>query len=46
MDKPIKQSEYLMNNKRPAARDGHTGVCINQINESQQFMLIFGGDRH
>lgn len=38
-----KAKEIITMNKgrRPAARDGHTGVFIQN-----KFMLVFGGDRH
>lgn len=38
-------SEFLVNHKRPAARDGHSCAYIS-ANEDQPYMLVFGGDRH
>ena len=32
---------YHVKGKRPAARDGHTGVVFND-----KFLIVFGGDRH
>ncbi len=32
---------YHVRGKRPAARDGHTGLIYND-----KYLIIFGGDRH
>ena len=44
-DHHLQQTEYIVNLKRPAARDGHTG-CLVELNSGKAFMLVFGGDRH
>jgi len=36
----------LVPNKRPAARDGHTGIAFTAEHSGKPYMLIFGGDRH
>jgi hypothetical protein len=37
----IKQSKTLNKGRRPPARDGHSGMLV-----LNQFLLVFGGDRH
>lgn len=37
---PDSQLQGLVSGKRPAARDGHTGIVVNET------FLVFGGDRH
>ena len=31
--------------KRPAARDGHSGILI-ESSQGRPYMFVFGGDRH
>jgi hypothetical protein len=37
-------NSLIHQNKRPSARDGHTGMIFTAFED--QFLLIFGGDRH
>lgn len=37
-------NKYLVANKRPAARDGHSGLSL--MCDEKPYMLVFGGDRH
>ena len=36
----------LVAKKRPAARDGHSGISFLNSETNKPYMLIFGGDRH
>ncbi len=37
-------NKNLVANKRPAARDGHSGLSL--MCDEKPYMLVFGGDRH
>ena len=36
----------ILQDKRPSARDGHTGIIWTNSSGDQTFLIIFGGDRH
>ena len=38
---PLKHTKTLNKGRRPPARDGHSGMLV-----LNQFLLVFGGDRH
>ena len=37
-------NKLLVKHRRPAARDGHTGLVFTH--NEKPYMLVFGGDRH
>ena len=37
----IKKERGIVGNRRPPARDGHTGILV-----FEKYLLVFGGDRH
>ena len=43
MNSPSKKNDLLygkVHGRRPAARDGHTGIVVGDL------LIVFGGDRH
>ena len=44
-DAPKVKNLHIVRDKRPSARDGHTGLIVTGGN-GNNYLLIFGGDRH
>jgi len=44
IQEPKSLSSFIQQDKRPAARDGHTGIIVK--GQDANYLVVFGGDRH
>jgi hypothetical protein len=42
----LHRNPLLVKNKRPYARDGHSGIYFTHTKSNLPYMFVFGGDRH